>query len=90
MPKGSGLTKPMGLSDELANFLGVKKGDKMSRPEVVKRVWAYIKTAKLQDCENRQFFNPDAKMEPIFGKAKIRAFGLAKFLKPHLINDEKK
>jgi upstream activation factor subunit UAF30 len=84
MPKGSGLTKPLSLSDELADLLGVKKGDKLSRPEVVKKLWAYIKEKKLQDAENKQFFKPDKKMEPIFGKEKVRAFGMAKFLKGHL------
>jgi upstream activation factor subunit UAF30 len=84
MPKGSGLTKPLALSDELADLLAVKKGEKLSRPEVVKKLWAYIKEKKLQDPENKQFFKPDKKMEPIFGKERIRAFGMAKFLKGHL------
>merc|ERR1712203_417278 len=34
----------------------------------------------------QQYFTPDAKMIPIFGKDKIRAFGMAKFLKTHLTN----
>merc|ERR1712213_159915 len=84
MPKGSGLTKPLNLSTELADLVGAKKGEKLSRPEVVKRLWAHIKTEKLQDPENKQYFVPDAKMQPIFGKEKIRAFGMAKFLKTHL------
>merc|ERR1712126_643755 len=84
MPKGSGLTKPMKLSPELATLIGAKKDEKLSRPEVVKRLWAYIKEKKLQDPENKQFFAPDKLMEPIFGKEKIRAFGMAKHLKTHL------
>merc|ERR1711876_27054 len=86
MPKGSGLTKPLNLSDDLADLIGAKKGEKLSRPEVVKRLWAYIKEKKLQDPENKQFFKPDKKMENIFGKDKVRAFGMAKFLKTHLTN----
>ena len=39
---------------------------------------------ELQDPENKQFFVPDKLMEPIFGKEKIRAFGMAKHLKTHL------
>merc|ERR1711987_1052 len=84
MPKGSGLTKPLNLSTELADLVGAKKGEKLSRPEVVKRLWAHIKNNKLQDPENKQYFAPDAKMIPIFGKDKVRAFGMAKFLKTHL------
>merc|ERR1712029_1071166 len=51
MPKGSGLTKPLNLSTELADLVGAKKGEKLSRPEVVKRLWAHIKNNKLQDPE---------------------------------------
>merc|ERR1711981_1547712 len=84
MPKGSGLTKPMKLSPELASLIGAKKEEKLSRPEVVKRLWAYIKEKKLQDPQNKQFFVPDKTMEPIFGKERIRAFGMARYLKTHL------
>merc|ERR1711915_1090248 len=86
MPKGSGLTKPLKLSPELSTLVGAKKDEKLSRPEVVKRLWAYIQEKKLQDPENKQFFKPDKKMENIFGKDKVRAFGMAKHLKGHLTN----
>merc|ERR1712180_87913 len=86
MPKGSGLTKPLNLSDDLADLVGTKKGEKLSRPEVVKRLWAYIREKKLQDPENKQYFFPDEKMKPIFTEDRIRAFGMAKHLKEHLSN----
>merc|ERR1711910_208274 len=60
--------------------------DILDPPEVVKRIWAYLKAHKLQDPENKQYFKPDAKMKPIFGEDKVRAFGMAKFLKTHLTN----
>merc|ERR1711936_245254 len=84
MPKGSGLTKPLTLSEDLTTLLGSKKGEQLSRPEVVKRLWAYIKEKKLQDPANKQFFTPDKAMQPIFGKEKVRAFGMVKHLKGHL------
>merc|ERR1712211_174824 len=70
MPKGSGLTKPMALSSELADLVGAKKGEQLSRPEVVKRICAYLKANKLQDPENKQYFKPDAKMKPIFERTR--------------------
>merc|ERR1711983_363437 len=81
MPKGSGLTKPMKLSAELADIVGKKEA---SRAECIKQLWAYIKKNNLQDPENKQFFNPDKKMAKIFGNDRIRAFGMAKFLSAHL------
>ena len=75
-----------GWCSELADLVGAKKGEQLSRPEVVKRIWAYLKANKLQDPENKQYFKPDAKMKPIFGEDKVRAFGMAKFLKSHLTN----
>ena len=58
MPKGSGLTKPMKLSDDLADIVGKKEA---SRPECVKLLWAYLKKHNLQDRENKQYFTPDKK-----------------------------
>ena len=83
MPKGAGLTKPMKLSADLADIVGKKEA---SRAECVKLLWAYLKKHNLQDPENKQFFTPDEKMQPIFGEERIRAFGMAKYLKKHLTN----
>ncbi|XP_023349362.1 protein TRI1 [Eurytemora carolleeae] len=82
--KPSGLTKPMKLSAELSAIVGAGKDEKLARSEVVKRLWAYLKEKKLQDPENKQFFTPDALMEPVFGNEKIRAFSMSKYLKDHL------
>jgi chromatin remodeling complex protein RSC6 len=38
----------------------------------------------LQDPENKQWFTPDKLMEPVFGKEKIKAFGMSKYLGAHL------
>merc|ERR1712045_617425 len=81
MPKGSGLTKPMKLSPELADIVGQKEA---SRAECIKQLWAYLKKNNLQDPANKQFFTPDKKMAKIFGTDRIRAFGMAKHISAHL------
>ena len=45
--KGSGLTKPMKLSADLADIVGKKEA---SRAECVKQLWAYLKKNNLQVC----------------------------------------
>jgi len=79
--KGSGLTKPMKVSDDLASVIGTKEA---SRAQCIKLLWKYLKDHNLQDPENKQYFFPDKKMGKIFGTERIRAFGMAKFLGAHL------
>ena len=79
--KGSGLTKPMKLSPELAEVVGKKEA---SRAECTKGLWAYIKKHDLQDPDNKQYFTPDKKMAKIFGTDKIRGFSMSKYLSAHL------
>merc|ERR1712213_155097 len=81
MAKGSGLTKPMKLSADLADIVGKKEA---SRAECIKLLWAYLKKNNLQDPDNKQYFTPDKKMAKFFGSDRIRAFGMAKFLSSHL------
>ena len=77
----------------------------VSRPQVVKKLWAYLKEKDLQvikmccgivvtglhaqDKENRQWFTPDKTMEPVFGKERQKCFGMSKHLKEHLTNPDK-
>merc|ERR1711936_207494 len=79
--KGSGLTKPMKVSADLADVIGTKEA---SRAQCIKLLWKYLKEHNLQDSENKQYFFPDKKMGKIFGTERIRAFGMAKFLGAHL------
>ena len=87
--KKTGINMELNVSKELAAIIGTAKGEKISRPQVVKRLWAYLKENNLQDPENKQFFTPDAKMEPVFGNERIKAFSMSKYLKEHLTNPEK-
>ena len=78
--KKTDINMELNVSKELAAIIGTAKGEKISRPEVDKRLWAYVKANNLQDPENKQFFTPDAKMEPVFGNERIKAFSMsAKF-----------
>merc|ERR1711874_941742 len=58
-PKKTGIQMELNVSAELAKIIGTKKGEKISRPQCVKRLWAYLKEKELQDPENKQWFAPD-------------------------------
>ena len=83
--KGTGLQKPLKMSADLTTLLELPKDEEMNRPQIVKHLWAYLKEHNLQDPENiKQWFTPDKAMEPIFGKEKIKAFWMKKYLKGHV------
>ena len=87
-PRGASL--PLNVSPALANIIGTKEQEQVSIAQVMKRLWLYLKLHKLQDPQNGQYFTPDEKMAPVFGKEKLRAFGMLKHLKVHLTNPNKK
>lgn len=41
--------------------------DPLSRPEITKRLWAYIRGQGLQDATNRRQINADERLRPFFG-----------------------
>jgi DNA topoisomerase I len=69
------------LSKELEEIVGAKE---LSRPEVVKRVWDYIKEHKLQDPKNKRTIVPDAKLSKVLGKNPIDMMKLAGLLGKHI------
>ena len=89
LPKKTGINMELNVSKDLAAIIGTKKGEKISRPQCIKRLFAYLKEHDLKDPENKQFFTPDATMAPVFGKEKMKAFSMTKYLKEHLTNPDK-
>ncbi len=79
---GGGLTKmTYTLSPELQNIVGARTA---TRPQVVKKVWAYIKAKKLQDTRNRRMINPDAKLAAVLGSRSIDMLKMAGALNKHI------
>jgi chromatin remodeling complex protein RSC6 len=80
----SGLTqKTYHLSEELASVVGSKK---LTRPQVVKKLWVYIKAHKCQDTKNRRMIVPDKKLCEVIGKKPIDMLKLAGALTKHIKN----
>jgi DNA topoisomerase-3 len=56
----------------------------VSRPEVVKKLWDYIKANGLQDAKDKRRVNADAKLRPVFGKDQVTMFEIAGIVGQHL------
>ena len=68
------------LSDTLAAFIGEKE---MSRPQVVKRLWEYIREKELQNPKDKRQILCDSTLQAIFGRKRVTMFSMNKFLSPH-------
>ena len=75
------LMKPLQPSKELAAVVG---SSPLPRPEVVSKVWAYIKKNDLQNPQNKREILADDKLEAVFGKKKVTMFEMNKHLAAHL------
>jgi chromatin remodeling complex protein RSC6 len=76
------LSKPVKPDAQLAAVVGA---DELPRPEVVKRLWKYIKAEGLQDQTNRRMINADEKLRPLFdGRAQVNMFEMTKLVSKHL------
>ena len=69
------------LSPELSAVIGE---DSLSRPEVTKKLWEYIKAHKLQDPKNKRLIVPDEKLAKVIGKKPVDMMKLAALLSKHL------
>ena len=56
----------------------------VSRPQVVKKLWDYIKANSLQDATNKRNINADTKLLAVFGKPQVTMFELAGIVGKHL------
>ncbi|KAH8115253.1 hypothetical protein DFH11DRAFT_95718 [Phellopilus nigrolimitatus] len=80
-----GFGKEYILSDPLSALLEV---DRLSRPQVVKQLWIYIKANDLQNPSNKREILCDDRMKPVFNVDKIDMFKMNKVLGQHLHEDE--
>jgi upstream activation factor subunit UAF30 len=82
-PSTTGLNAPMTLSDQLSEVCGGESV--MSRPQVVKALWAYIKENDLKDPSNGRNIICDDKLSGLFdGEKQVNGFGMNKYLSKHL------
>lgn len=74
--------KPLNISADLAAVIGAGP---YPRSEVVKKLWAYIKSNDLQDPKAKRNIVADAKLLKVFaGKKVVDMFEMTKLVNQHL------
>jgi DNA topoisomerase-1 len=68
------------LTPELSAIVGASE---MSRPEVTKALWVYIKAHSLQDAKDKRMIVPDAALAKVIGNKPVSMMKLAGLLTPH-------
>jgi len=74
---GGGFSKPFNLSYPLAELCGTNQ---LSRPQVVKKLWEYIKGNELQDPRDKRQIICDEKLQAVFNQSKVNMFSMNKLL----------
>ena len=62
----TGLTKPMKISQQLADFIGVNVEDKIARTDVTKKLSKYIKEYNLQKNTDKRVIIPNESLMSLF------------------------
>jgi len=84
----SGFVAPTLISDQLARFLGVPLGTRISRIDVSKKINRYIELHGLQDRENDRKINPDENLRNLLritSRDEVTYFNLQRYMKHHFI-----
>ncbi|KAG7011165.1 UAF30 [Cucurbita argyrosperma subsp. argyrosperma] len=80
----SGFLAPLQLSDALVTFLGTGESA-LSRSDVVKRMWDYIKQNNLQDPSDKRRVICDEKLKELFDVESFHGFTVSKLLATHFV-----
>ncbi|KAK7826166.1 upstream activation factor subunit spp27 [Quercus suber] len=83
----SGFLAPLQLSDALVKFFGTGESA-LSRADVVKRMWEYIKQNNLQDPSDKRRIICDGKLKELFDVDSFHGFTVSKLLTVHFIKTE--
>jgi ParB/RepB/Spo0J family partition protein len=77
----SDFLRPMQPSDQLAQICGAAP---ITRVDITKKIWGYIKRNGLQDKKNRRMINADDKLAMVFaGKKQLSMFEMTKHCTAH-------
>lgn len=86
----SGFAVASVLSDEMYEFLGITKGEKVPRKDVTRMINDYITKNSLRDPKDKRIIKPNDELQKIFRNTNdqtITYFNLQAFIKHHFIKE---
>ena len=83
-PKAPRKTTAASGKQPSAALAAVIGSEPVARPQVMKKLWDYIKANGLQDATDKRNINADAKLLAVFGKPQVSMFELAGIAGKHL------
>lgn len=75
------MTKELELSEDLQKLAGAPR---LTRAEVTKRFWLYVKERDLLDPKDKRFVLTDDLLQKLTGRKRFRAFGFQKLFSRHM------
>lgn len=75
------MARELPLSEELAELLGVSEA---SRPDIVRRLWAYCRDNGMLNPENKREIQFDAKLQQMMGSSSASMPQLISLVNPHI------
>ena len=77
-----GLARAVTPDKDLAKVVG---GEPLTRAELTKKIWEYIRSNNLQDQGDRRMINADKNLKTIFGgKDQVSMFEMTKLVNQHV------
>ncbi|HYQ91888.1 MAG TPA: SWIB/MDM2 domain-containing protein [Candidatus Competibacteraceae bacterium] len=76
-----GIAQQVTPSAELGAIVGKEP---LTRAELTKRVWDYIKSHNLQDANDRRQINADDTLKKVLGKDQVSMFEMTKLINQHV------
>jgi upstream activation factor subunit UAF30 len=76
-----GIAQKVQPDEQLAAVVGKEP---LTRADLTKKMWEYVKSNDLQDAKDRRAINADAKLRPIFGKDQVSMFEMTKLVNQHV------
>jgi upstream activation factor subunit UAF30 len=80
--QGAGLQQPVEPDEDLGKIVGKRA---QPRTQMVKRIWEYIRSHRLQDPKDRRMIVPDETLGRVFDKKqRVSMFEVARMLNRHV------